>query len=67
MGKRKRITRKAADPGHNPADTGVDHNLREGGEEDLNNSYLDKQEARGRRGVDNEDDTENMADQESQE
>jgi hypothetical protein len=52
-------------PAHNPADEGVDHNAREGGEKDLQNSYLDKQESHGGRGVDNEDSTEDLSDDDS--
>ncbi len=40
---------------HNPADEGLDHNLVRGTGEDLDESYIDKQEARYKRGEDNED------------
>ena len=45
------------EPNHNPADEGLDHNILKGNEEDYEDSYLDKQEAHGSRGVDNEDTT----------
>ncbi len=43
---------------HNPADEGLDHNVFYGDERDLEESYLLKQEAMNRRGVDNEEDAE---------
>lgn len=43
----------------NPADEGVDHNLSQGTDKDVEASYIRKQESAGGRGVDNEDDTEN--------
>jgi hypothetical protein len=46
---------------HNPADEGLDHNLLKGGDEDYEDSYLDKQEARGTRGIDNEETTDTDA------
>ena len=42
-------------PVHNPADEGLVHDLIRGTEEDLDESYIDKQEARYTRGEDNED------------
>ena len=42
---------------HNPADEGLDHNVRSGTEKDLNESYIQKQESNGGRGVDNEEST----------
>lgn len=43
---------------HNPADEGLDHNLRYGDERDLEQSYIRKQETEEGRGIDNEDETE---------
>lgn len=57
MKKNKRTGKRKKKKNHNPADEGLDHNLRYGDERDLKASYLMKQESAANRGVDNEDDT----------
>ncbi len=54
----------SVNPG-NPADHGVDHNISRGTEKDLEDSYIQKQEANGDRGTDNEDDTESKDSEEN--
>jgi hypothetical protein len=53
---KKKTSKKApkVKPG-NPADDGVDHNLSQGKDKDQKESYIQKQESRSGRGIDNED------------
>ena len=52
-------------PPHNPADEGVDHNVSRGTEQDLKDTYIQKQETNDGRGVDNEESTDEIIDPDS--